>query len=399
MYCTRPLSLYKRAPEELSLPPEGPNSGYLVLQDENSTSNCNLGTCKDIYIKDLPLPQNKRLFIECLHEDFGDLPREYYVYNEVCLIPIINHPLSSNRYYAIKAEKRHKGKSYSSSKEQEKGTCCFCCLYIKDVKPRCFDAEDIYQQFEFTVMNSSLNPNMLLAKSVAPDGHPPSFLRAQGWKMTTASPDNFTLGEARGLNSSLRAHLPDLSFPSSNECSECIVVGKWYCPFMFIKEGKEKDQMKRSMFYEMTLEQRWKRIFSAQRSYYCQEKTVKVDVVIPTETVSVAGKKAIKEEESSHNERGVVWFKGINLRKSERKVGLSSLIIERMMWEEERFGWVKTKEKQVRLVKDAEYEGIGDWTRFHCYVLLETFVLKRNDGSIVLTYDFNHTHHVRSKWE
>lgn len=276
------------------------------------------------------------------------------------------------------------------------GTCCFCIPCIKDVKPRSFDPNDIYQQFEFSVTKTFLISNMIVAKSVAADGHPPQFLRRKGWQMNAKSPKGFTLGEARGLDASLRTHLPDFNFTSPQECSKFVVVGKWYCPFIFIKEGTEKDQIKNTAFYEMTLEQRWEPIFAAEKSY-SHGKVVKVDVVVPTEIVKIAGQEAAREERN--NDRGVVWFKTIDGRRTVEQVGLSSLIIERMMWEQERVGWVKHKDKRIRVVKDEGYEGIGEWKTFGCYLLVESFVLKRNDGSIILTYDFRHTHQIRSKWE
>jgi hypothetical protein len=46
-----------------------------------------------------------------------------------------------------------------------------------------------------------------------------------------------------------------------------------------------------------------------------------------------------------------------------------------------------------------EFGGDGGWKKFGCYVLVERFVLRRMDGSLVLTNDFKHTHQVRSKWE
>ena len=233
----------------------------------------------------------------------------------------------------------------------------------------------------------------MLAKSIEFDGHPPLFLRRKGWHICGRPLKYPTLEEAGGLDSSLRAQLPDFDFPSSKECSNSVIVGKWYCPFMFIKEGREKDQVKYSVFYEMTLEQRWLRIFAAdQRNYTNQGKIVKVDVVVPTEIVKIVGQEAVREERNDDNV--VMWF---NRRGT--GVGLSSLIIERMVWEEERVGWVKENDKRVRVVKNDEYVGIGDWTSYGCYLLVETFVLKRNDGSVLLTYDFRHTHHIRSKWE
>ncbi|KMT08389.1 hypothetical protein BVRB_6g140680 [Beta vulgaris subsp. vulgaris] len=390
MYTTRPLSLYKNSPEAISVPPEGPNSGYLVLQDEDSTPTCCFGLCNNPAIKDLPFPQNRRLSIQYTTSNGESSSTSY---DEVYLIPVINHPLSSNRYYAIKADGRRKGEAYASSKEEDKATCCFCIPYIKDEKPRSFDPADIYQQFEFSTTKTCLNSNMLLAKSIASDGHPPYFLRRKGWTISGKSLKNSELKEARGIDSSLRAHLPDFNFPASQECSKSVIVGKWCCPFMFIKEGREKDQIKYSVFYEMTLEQRWERIFTADRNY-SHGKVVNVDVVVPAEMVKITGQEAVQEEGNNNN--GVVWF---NVRGTEERVGISSLIIERMMWEEGRVGWFRGKEKQVKVIKDEEYAGVGDWRSFGCYLLVETFVLRRNDGSILFTYDFSHTHQIRSKWE
>lgn len=106
MYTTKPLSLYKDSPEAISLPPEGPNSAYLVVEDAKSTpTTCDMCLCTPS-IKEMPFPQNKLLQLAIYH-DTGDLP--YYSYYTVYLIPVINQPLSSNRYYAIKTDGRHKG--------------------------------------------------------------------------------------------------------------------------------------------------------------------------------------------------------------------------------------------------------------------------------------------------
>ena len=45
------------------------------------------------------------------------------------------------------------------------------------------------------------------------------------------------------------------------------------------------------------------------------------------------------------------------------------------------------------------YDGVNGWRSFSCYVLVESFVLKRNDGSVVIVFDFMHTHQLRSKWD
>uniref|UniRef100_A0A803KVB0 Uncharacterized protein n=1 Tax=Chenopodium quinoa TaxID=63459 RepID=A0A803KVB0_CHEQI len=219
------------------------------------------------------------------------------------------------------------------------GTCCFCIPSIRDVKPRPpFDANDIYQQFEFSVIPTCLGGSWLSAKSVAPDGHPPQFLRRKGWYMNSKSLKNFNMEEARGIDSSLRARLPDFNIMSSQESSKSVVVGKWYCPFMFIKDGSEKDQIKNSLYYVMTLEQRWERIFAAERRND-QEKTVIVNAVVPAELVRIAGQ--LEAQEEMVFGRGVVWYKAIDGSGTVHRMGLSSLIVERMMWEEGRVGWTK----------------------------------------------------------
>jgi hypothetical protein len=103
MYVTRPLSRYKKFPSELSLPPpEGPNSGILVILDEEAEATCCFGLCKSHGIKDLPFPQNKNL---TLLYSMGQHTDSFYA----ALIPVLNHPLSFNRYYAIKTRGSHKG--------------------------------------------------------------------------------------------------------------------------------------------------------------------------------------------------------------------------------------------------------------------------------------------------
>ena len=117
MYVTRPLSLYRRSPESLSLPPpDGPNSGYLVLFDEESETTTCFGLCKETYIKDLPFPQNKNLTISYTTTSStssaaggGSQTSTSTDYDSVVLIPVLNQPLSSNRYYVMRRKGTHKG--------------------------------------------------------------------------------------------------------------------------------------------------------------------------------------------------------------------------------------------------------------------------------------------------
>ena len=100
MYVTRPLSMYRRDPKSLSLPPpEGPNSGYLVVFDDECETYTCFGLRKRSLIWNLPFPQNKTLLVED-----GD----YSV--EALFIPALNQPLSSNRYYAMVMQRgEHQG--------------------------------------------------------------------------------------------------------------------------------------------------------------------------------------------------------------------------------------------------------------------------------------------------
>ncbi|CAL5396484.1 unnamed protein product [Camellia sinensis] len=382
MYVTRLLSHLQSSPESLSLPSDGPNSGFLVIQDKNSDTTTFFGLLKNRYVKDLPLPQNKELHVEYSSDD-----------EETTFVPVVNKPLSSNLYYALKPHRSHKGEAYVCSKEEDMDTSC-CCNCIQDVQPRPLDPNDIYQQFHIVPYKRG---GQFYAKSIAPDGIPPNFLRRKGWCIRTQTPKNYQLGEALGINTALRDRLPSFDLPLSYKSSEAIVVGKWYCPFMFIKDGTLRDQMKKSMFYEMTLDQRWEQIFTCENGYN-QGNAVFVDVAVQTEIVTVGGREAVWDENKVAD--GVIWFTSFG-GVGEVNIGLISLIVDRMKWEQERGGWLGGEKRQVSVNKTEEYAGIGvgGWSRFGCYVLVERFVLKRMDKSVALTYDFKHTHVIRSKWE
>ena len=270
-------------------------------------------------------------------------------------------------------------------------TCCFCNV-VNDVNPRPLDPQDMYQQFEVSLLRGTWIPKgSFIAKSIAPDGIPPYFLRREGWSLSTSTPRRYTLGEAAGLDHSLRARLPDFKFSSS----EPVVVGKWYCPFMFVKDGELKDRVKRSPYYEMTLEQKWEQIFACENNYSeGKNNTVAVDVVVKGEVVAVGEGEAVRD--GGNVEGRVMWFRGSR----GGSVGLRLEIMERMKWEQVRGGWDGEKRREIRVERAEEYVGIGGgWTKFRCYVLVETFVLKRMDGSLVLRYGFRHTNQIRSRWE
>ncbi|XP_009796541.1 uncharacterized protein LOC107776194 isoform X2 [Nicotiana tabacum] len=351
MYVTRPLSYYQQNPDALSLPPEGPNSGYLVVQDEESETYCCFGLCKNHDLMDLPFPQNKNLTVRY---ETGDGEHKIILKEDVMFIPVLNKPLSSNQYYAIKPHGKSKGKAFMCSKEEDKQNCCFCRC-IRDVKPKPLDPEEVYQQCEICLyVTSCSGKGRFFAKSLAPDGFPPRFLRRKA-----------------------------------------VVVGKWYCPFMFIKDGTVKERMERSMFYEMTLEQKWEQFFTCQNDYNNEGNSVLVDVVLDTKIVLIAESKA-KWDESNVVE-GVIWFRSYDKNGKEiPSVGLRQEIVQRMKWEQERGGWQnKGRIKQVQQYR----EKVSKWKKFSSYVLIERFVLRRMDKSLVMTYDFKHIDKLKSIWE
>lgn len=222
------------------------------------------------------------------------------------------------------------------------------------------------------------------ATSVAPDGVPPWFLQKKEWTVDYSRFQDFELrDDAKGLNKELRSELPGLGMS--------IEVGKWYVPFMFVNERDVKDQFKRSMYYSLTLEQRWEEIFSYENEE-SENYDVVVDVEVETEVVKLEG----KEIERGVEANGFVWF-GVG----DKKIGLGSVVVERMKWEEERFGWTcKGYQERAMSVRRLEKSEDGCfWKSYHCYVLIESFVLKRMDDCLVLTYEFTHVDKLKSKWD
>ncbi|XP_004297169.1 PREDICTED: uncharacterized protein LOC101314743 [Fragaria vesca subsp. vesca] len=397
MYVTRPLSMYQKNPSMLSLsPPEGPNSGILVIQDEESEPTICFGLFKGHELKDLPFPQNKNLKLR-YSTSTGESTHVSYFYT--AFIPVVNQPLASNCYYAISSRGNHMGQAYTSSTEEDLGTCCFC-TYVRDLPPQPLNPSNIRQQFQIQRKGRFNQCGGFVAKAIASDEFPPKFLGRKGWEIYTSTPRDFHLDEAPGLDSALRARLPDFNFEVSNTSSKPVVVGKWYCPFMFVKEGSLtlKDQMSCTRYYEMTLEQRWEQIFACDSDASEENNAVVVDVSVENEFVTIAGNnvEAVNEEKDVAN--GVMWYRVFNKVGGESTVGVSLAVLERVKWEQQRFGWNGGNDRKVSVKKVEEFGGMGRWKKFDCYVLGERFVLKRMDGRLVLSYGFRHTNHIRSKW-
>ncbi|XP_039163110.1 uncharacterized protein LOC104435579 [Eucalyptus grandis] len=246
MHVTRPLSVYWKHPEALSEDtPAGPGSGYLEIQDEEAQNFCCFGLCKDSQLYDFP--QNKDLTVR-----YSDGEDTYS--DEVFTIPVVGQPLSSKQYYVIQRHAKHKG----------------------------------FSGFH--------------AKSVAPDGYPPRFLKRR-WTLNGKTPKNIFLDDdAPGVNDSQRSKLPSLEFLIDRKSSNPVVVRKWYCPVMFIKDGEVGDQITTFAFYETTLQQRWEQVHTCD-SYASECNAVEVDMVVQKKAITVFGEEAGEGDASD----GMTW--------------------------------------------------------------------------------------------
>ncbi|OEL38770.1 hypothetical protein BAE44_0000211 [Dichanthelium oligosanthes] len=333
MYATKPLSLFKSQPEAASgAPPEGQNSGYLVLKGADDEETRFWGLFPDRRVRELPFPQN-------------------------CVLKVQYTPLASNRYYAVIAKGKRKGLVRACSREEDMGTCCFC-QYVKDVEPRPFDPADIYQQVEIVQRRRG----WFTARAVAPDAFPSSILRHKYCEVYASKTKRFDLGEAVGVYAARRSRQLTDTLPVA-AVAPTAVVGKWYSPFFLVKEASvtPREQMERSAFFEVTLDQRWEPLHADGGASKLASKKALIGGVVEAKPESL----------SSRHGDAYVWFKAAA---TGQLVGVCTTMWERMRWEQHRGGWVDEEE-------DAGKVSGGS-------VFVERFVVKRLDGSV-----FNY--HVR----
>ncbi|GLT41184.1 hypothetical protein SLA2020_152670 [Shorea laevis] len=393
MYVTRPLSLYRDSPTALEeQPPAGPYSGYLVITDEEAEAQDTFcfGACKRKAVERRPFPQDR--IVNIVH--FSEI--EGTMVTKVWFIPVLDQPLSSNRYYVIRAKGRYKGQACASSRETDMGLCCFENV-IRDKKPKPFDHRNIYQQFK---VHRHLR-HSFFASSLAIDGIPPKLLRKKGWELRISRMYQFRLSDALGLDASLRGRLPDFNFPIYNRRSASVLVGQWYCPFIFVREEPRlRHQMRKSIFYKMTLEQWWQQIYSCENVEEEDQSIINISTDVQREVNLISGMHALKDDKVS--KEAFWWFRARDQNSGGRKmvsVGLSVAIVEKMRWIQEEGGWVRGGEREVKVQRREEIRSENRWRRFACYILVESFFLRRMNGTLALRCDFRHTQNVKFKWE
>ncbi|RCV31032.1 LOW QUALITY PROTEIN: hypothetical protein SETIT_6G143800v2 [Setaria italica] len=364
MYATKPLSLFKSQPEaSLEPPPEGRNSGYLVVKGAVDEETRFWGLLPDRRVRELPFPQDRVLKVRYT---VGAGENRSTHEEAVVFVPVPDQPLASNRYYAVIAKGKRKGLVRACSREEDMATCCFCRC-ISDVAPRPFDPADVYQQVEIVQRRRG----WFTARAVAADAFPSSTLRHKYWEVYASKSKKFDLGEALGLDAAaLRTRQLAVAdtFPVA---ATAAAVGKWYAPFYLVKEaGVTPHGAQR--FYEVTLEQRWE--------------PVRPDA--GGGVSKLASKKALvggiveAEQESLNSRHGdaYVWFRAAA---TGQMVGVCTSMWERMRWEQCRGGWVDEEEDAGKVAGGS--------------VLAERFVMKRLDGSVVVAFDFVHFNKVRAK--
>ncbi|KAI3920204.1 hypothetical protein MKX01_017861 [Papaver californicum] len=408
MYVTRPLWLCKQKASTLSntSTQENPNSGCLVVSSNHEELEKIIeifpgNTRKANKHDKLPFLQN--YFTDIVYsggdyDDFGGPVKSNIV---VWFIPVVDQPPFSNRYYAIVPTGKYKGQAWTCGRKEDMASSSWFGKPRSptNYKPSVFDPRNIYQQMKIENKNGGF-----VAKSVAPDGVPPTFLRKPCWNVFYNDYDNLNFhGEASGLNTALRVHLPNLNDERN------VVVGKWYCPSLFIREGTLNDRsLVPSSFYEMTLEQYWEEIYTSEYNNdasqgHGNKNTVVVSQVVEKQSFMLFGEKAVKDETNGGvgNDGGddkFVWFRHATEGKS---VGLSVEVIEKMKCIQELGGW-SGGDNAARVTKVEKFnggEGNHGWKRFVCLVLVERFALRRMDGTLVLTCDYKHLHQTQCKWE
>lgn len=146
----------------------------------------------------------------------------------------------------------------SSEEDSETRYLCCCMSYKYRFQPKPFDPNKCQQ----TKLVKSDQGNCYFSADIP---------RAHLWEDTGVIPTSWSHklneSEGQGLCESLRNKLPEFGFTIETKSSDHVIVGRWYVPFIFVKEFgmSYKEQMKSSVYYKMSLEQRWGSVFLKQR--------------------------------------------------------------------------------------------------------------------------------------
>ncbi|KZV24995.1 hypothetical protein F511_01965 [Dorcoceras hygrometricum] len=207
--------------------------------------------------------------------------------------------------------------------------------------------------------------------------------------------------------------LPELSVPLYSKRSTPTVIGRWYTPFAFVREDEGNsntisnigDQMRQSLIYEWSLKQWWEEMYSCENGSNREDRNdnvVAMDVRVKRLVCLVRGMEADHKGAGLHRQdlEGFRWFGAGEMRRV-GGVGLSLGVYEKLRGLQERRGWFdhNNGEKEIRVHGRKEIESGTQWRRFGCYVLVESFVLRRMDGTLLISFCFRDTNRIQCKWE
>ncbi|CAD6252395.1 unnamed protein product [Miscanthus lutarioriparius] len=209
--------------------------------------------------------------------------------------------------------------------------------------------------------------------------------------------------------------MPDLdSLSVGSPPAVAVVVGRWYVPFLFVKaDGRRRinDQVRKCMFYKMTMEQSLEKIYSRENTHLdgtgsSSTKAAEIDVTATVRRfTALLGGTTVVQPGCPQTDSVAMWFRpaAAVAGTTVGGVGLDTVLWERMKWEMERGGrWVAADgngdEERIERT-ERRNDSLGHWTKFGSYLLVERFVLWRMDGTVALTCEFRHTDKIRAKWE
>lgn len=109
MYVTRPLSSLLKSADLVAAATDCQNSGFLVIQDQESDTYSCFGSHKHRTLPKLPFPQDRELTVRYTTSSGDAESADVVSLHPIFLVPLLNFPLSSGRYYAIVPHGKHRG--------------------------------------------------------------------------------------------------------------------------------------------------------------------------------------------------------------------------------------------------------------------------------------------------
>lgn len=156
-----------------------------------------------------------------------------------------------------------------------------------------------------------------------------------------------------------------------------------------------KEQMAKSLFYEWTLKQWWEKIYSCENDGSSSiSNVVVISACVKRLVTLVYGMEAEKDQNREFDD-GFIWFSAKESYRRKARVGLNLAVFEKLIWLQEKRGWGDDGDDvRVEGSKEISASETG-WRRFGCYILVESFVLRKSDGSLVINFNFKNTDKIQ----